>query len=306
MTMNSPNSTELNQQAEAFSKYLSLLFKVGTFVGALCFTLYCHNLNYFPTGVTISDSLVFIIFAVSFCLIYGFMIVCLLSLGVCITYVLKPLFKFIHKYYKQYKLNKGALEVPVPIEFVKPELIHVFLAGFGVLFIYLMYKSDSDPTVLLSLLATTFFLSVLWSGYHDNRLPPINSSQEENSPPVPQPHENAKKTKWTLLALIFIIPLLFSGVSGRVLDAGMRFSNLNMGVSSVLVKPPYDKAIPKKYKDEHPVYAEEGFVAFKDIDVKLSGIGQKTVIQFMPVKATKPQNLAIPNDRIIVLPPVPQ
>lgn len=234
------------------------------------------------------------------------MIVCLLSLGVCTTYILNPLFKLIHKYYKQYKLNKGALEVPDPIEFVKPELIHVFLAGFGVLFIYLMYKSDSDPTVLLSLLATTFFLSVIWAGYHDNHLPPINFSQEENAPSITQQHENAKKTKWTLLALIFIVPLLFSGVSGRVLDAGMRFSNLNIGVSSVLVKPPYDKPIPEKYKDLHPVYAEEGFIAFKDIDVKLSGIGQKTVIQFMPVEGTKPKTLAIPNDRIIILPPVPQ
>ncbi|EXB30050.1 hypothetical protein ABFP00_17045 [Acinetobacter baumannii] len=304
--MNTPNPTELNQQTEALSKYLSLLFKIGTFLGALCFTLYCHNLNYFPTGVTISDSLLFIIFAGSFCLIYGFMIICLLSLGVCMTYVLKPLFKFIHKHYKRYKLNKGTSEVPDPIEFVKPEIIHIVLAVLGVLFIYLMHKSDSDPTVLWSLLATTFFLSVIWAGYHDNRLTAINFSEEENTPSNAQQHENAKKTKWTLLTLIFIVPLLFSGVSGRVLDAGMRFSNLNIGVSSVLVKPPYDKAIPEKYKDRHPVYAEEGFIAFKDIDVKLSGIGQKTVIQFMPLAGTKPQTLAIPNDRIIVLPPAPQ
>lgn len=304
--MNTPNATELNQQAEAFSKYLSLLFKIGTFLGALCFTLYCHNLNYFPTGVTISDSLLFIIFAGSFCIIYGFMVVCLLSLGVCITYVLNPLFKFIHKYYKQYKLNKGALEVPNPIEFVKPEVIHIVLALLGVLFIYLMYKSDSDPTVLLSLLATTFFLSVIWAGYHDNRLILINFTQEENAPSITQQHENAKKTKWTLLTLMIIIPLLFSGVSGKVLDAGMRFSNLNIGVSSILVKPPYDKAIPEKYKEQRPLYAEEGFIAFKDIDVKLSGIGQKTVVQFMPLTGTKPQTLAIPNDRIIILPSAPQ
>jgi len=59
-------------------------------------------------------------------------------------------------------------------------------------------------------------------------------------------------------------------------------------------------------KDEHPVYAEEEFIAFKNIDVKLSGIGQKTVIQFMPLAGTKPQTLAIPNDRIIVLPTAPQ
>ncbi|KAF1020140.1 MAG: hypothetical protein GAK29_03719 [Acinetobacter bereziniae] len=300
--MSPPNATKPNLQLEDFSKYLSLLFKLGTFLGALCFTLYCHNLNYFPTGVSISDSLLFIIFAGSFCLIYGFMIVCLLSLGVCITYILKPLFKFIHKYYKRYKLHKGALEVTDPIEFVKPEMIHVFLALLGVLFIYIMYTSDSDPTVLLSLLATTFFLSIIWAGYHDHRLKPINFTQENNELPLAQQHENIKKTKWTLLVIMIIIPLLFGGVSGRVLEAGMRFSNLNIGVSSVLVKPPYDKAIPEKYKDQNPIYAENGFIAFKDIDVKLSGIGQKTVVQFMPLTGTKPQTLAIPNDRIIVLP----
>ena len=75
------------------------------------------------------------------------MIMCLLSLGVCVTYVLKPLFKLIHKYYKQYKLNKGVLEVSDPIEFVKPDMVHILLAALGVLFIYIMHKTEVDQEI---------------------------------------------------------------------------------------------------------------------------------------------------------------
>lgn len=300
--MNESKFSNLNVQAETFSNYLSLFFKLGTFLGALCFTLYCYKLNYFPTGITISDSLLFIIFAGSFCLIYGFIVLCLSSLGICITYFLKPVFKFTHQHYKQYKLNKGILEIPDPIEFIKPKIIHFILAILGIAFIDLMYKLNSDLTVMLSLLSTTFFLSILWSGYQNNRQN-LNKVNQQDSPfSITKQEKESKDNEWVLLGLMCIIPLFFSGVSGNVLDAGMRFSNLNIGTSYILVKSPYDKVIPKNYQVKEPIYFEKGFTEFENINVKLSGIGQKTVIQFISKGEKSPKSLAIPNDKIIVLP----
>ncbi len=302
--MNPPDQTKLGLQVDSISKYLSLLFKLSTLLGAFCFVLYCYRLNYFPTGVTIGDSLLFIIFAASFSLVYGFIIISLLSLGICVFYLLNPINKWIHRHIKEYKLRKTGVEIPAPIQFIKPELPHYFLALFGIYFILLMY--ELEPFVCLNLIATTFFLSVLWAAYHDNRLKPINFIQSNNELSDSQREENIKKTKMLFLTFIIFIPLLIGGISGRILDAGMKFSNLNIGESTVLIKPPYDKAIPAIYKDTQPIYTEDGYTSFKNLKVKLLGIGQKTVIEFSIPKEKKPQTLAIPNDRIIVLPPTPK
>ena len=61
-----------------------------------------------------------------------------------------------------------------------------------------------------------------------------------------------------------------------------------------------------KYNIPGPRYTSYPTVPYWDNDGFTSEQWQKTVIQFMPLTATKPQNLAIPNDRIIVLPPTPQ
>lgn len=291
---------KIDSTVDSFSKILTLGFKLSTFLGGFCFVLYCQRLNYFPVGVTIGDSLLFLIFAASFGLVYSFIVFSLLSFGLCWAYWLNPIFKYFHQHYKKYKARNTNTEVPDPIPFVKPELIHFFFAIFGGIFIFLMYKLDSS--VLPNLLATTFILSVIWGAHQDHKpnvsifLPSADDTQNYIH------IDKAKKIKWLLLGLIVLLPLFFSGVSGRLLDAGMKFSNLSTGTSYILVKPPYDKAIPVRHIDKKPIYTESGFTTFKNIEVMLTGIGQKTVVQFMLNPNTKPQTLAIPNDKIIVLP----
>ena len=51
-----------------------------------------------------------------------------------------------------------------------------------------------------------------------------------------------------------------------------------------------------------PQYTESGYTTFKDINVLLTGVGQKTIIQFLPKKGRLPQTFEIPNDKIIIVP----
>lgn len=51
-----------------------------------------------------------------------------------------------------------------------------------------------------------------------------------------------------------------------------------------------------------PKYTESGYTTFKDINVKLAGIGQKTIIQFSSQNGKPAQPFEIPNDKIIVVP----
>lgn len=303
MQLPSPPPQKIDFSADGSSKYLSLAFKVSTFLGGLCFVLYCHRLNYFPSGVTVGDSLLFIIFAASFGLVYGFVTLGLLSVGVCGMYWLKRLVKPVHGWLKKYIPSKNRAGTPELILFVKPEPLHYLLALFGAMFIYLMYKVEPSAFILINLLATTIFQAMLWSGYNDNRVIVsriLLPSTNERS--IAQQEDHSRKMRWLFLGLIAVMPLFFSGVAGRILDGGMKFAHLSAGPSYVLLKPPYDQAIPAAYQDQKPIFTESGYKSFKNIDVMLTGIGQKTVIQFIPKPGTQAKPLAIPNDQIKVFP----
>lgn len=51
--------SKMDMTVDSFSKYLSLAFKLSTFLGGLYFVLYCLHLDYFPTGISIGDSIFF-------------------------------------------------------------------------------------------------------------------------------------------------------------------------------------------------------------------------------------------------------
>ncbi|HGO9979486.1 TPA: hypothetical protein ACLEL0_000839 [Acinetobacter baumannii] len=302
--MQLPSSPKKNDfDVETFSKYLSLAFKLSTFLGGLCFVVYCQRLNYFPSGVTVGDSLLFIIFAASFGLVYGFINMGLLSVGVCLMFLLKLLFKPVHGFLKKnipWKNRAGTYEI---ILFVRPEPIHYILSIIGMVFIYLMYNLDHSAFTVLNLLATILFQAIFWGAYNDKRLRVCHILlPSTNELSIAQQGEHNKKMRWLFLGMIVIAPLLFSGVAGRILDGGMRLAHLSSGPSYVLIKPPYDKAISLSYLDQKPIFTETGYKSFKKIDVMLTGIGQKTVIQFIPKQGANPQPLAVPNDHIKVFP----
>ncbi|HFG6905406.1 hypothetical protein R4641_15850 [Acinetobacter baumannii] len=298
-----PPTQKIDFSVDSFSKYLSLAFKLSTFLGGLCFVLYCQRLNYFPSGVTVGDSLLFIIFAASFGLVYGFINLGLLSVGVCGMYWLKRLSQLIDELLKKDRSPKTRAGTHKLVLFIKPEPIHYPLALVGIFFIPLMYQLDPSAITLISLLATTIFQAMLWGGYKDQRFSVsriLLPSTDELS--IAQQEDHNKKMRWLFLGMIAVMPLFFSGVTGRILDGGMKFAHLSAGLSYVLVKPPYDQAIPVAYQDQKPTFTEPGYKSFKNIDVMLTGIGQKTVIQFIPKQGATPKPISIPNDHIKVFP----
>ncbi|EMB5691201.1 hypothetical protein N6A90_004072 [Acinetobacter baumannii] len=108
--------------------------------------------------------------------------------------------------------------------------------------------------------------------------------------------------KYLLLGFIFIVPIIFGGIALNTLEGSMRLSNLQKKASYVLIQPPYSRFIPEKYQETDPQYMESGYTTFKDINVMLTGVGQKTIIQFYHNEGASAQPLEIPNDKIIIIP----
>lgn len=304
--MNLTNLFNNDTKIETISKFLSLIFKLSTLIGALCFALYCHKLNYFPTGITTGDSLLFILFAISFGIIYGFFVISLLSLGLWITYLLvRPILWISIIIYKKFSNNPPRQT----IKFIKPDFIHAVFALLGVLFIFVL--ASLDKMVLMSLPLIAILLSFLWATYKQKESDfyslveanEVNNIEtEEKQKNLLQKKNNIYNIKYMVFAFIIFIPLFMGGISEMMVEAGMKFSNAKKGTSYVLIQPPYDSFIPPEYIITDSPYNASGYKTFKEMTVMLTGIGTKTIIQLPAEAGKKPQTLEIPNEKIIIIP----
>jgi len=277
-------------------------FAIGfsTFLGSLIFVLYCLHLDYFPSGVTAGDSLIFIVLAACFGVLYGLVVTCLLSVGVCITYCFNPLLKPLGFLCRKLPFSRPANASLEPFRFVKPSIIHLMLFVFG---IGLVLKfANQNWQLLFQLSSTILMISLAWTLHQNNELKRDALSNEPETRANGLKLKKLNQLKYLLLGFIFVVPIVFGGIALNTLEGGMRLSNLQKRASYVLIQPPYSHFIPTGYKVTDPRYIEPGYTTFKDINVMLTGIGQKTIIQFSLGKGKPLQPFEIPNDKIIVIP----
>lgn len=296
-----PPSEKIDTNLGTILKASTFVIGLGTFLGCVIFVVYCLHLNYFPAGVSAGDSLIFMIIAVCFGFFYSIITACLLSVGVCISYIiLNPLLKLLGFLRRKLPFQQSTTTSLEPFRFVKPNVIHWMLFLFGIMFI--MGFINQDKMISFNLIISLLFLSGLWTFLQDNaakRYALLNEPQtRENCLKL----TNLNRVKYLFSGCIFIFPVLFGGIGVNTLEGSMRFSNLQKKDSYLLIQPPYSRFIPETYKVTDPKFTEPGYTTFKDINVKLTGVGQKTIIQFSPKNGNPPQHFEIPNDKIIIIP----
>lgn len=295
-----PPSQQIDTTLSTIIKASTFIIGFSTFLGSCIFVLYCLHLDYFPSGIAAGDSLIFIIIAVCFGFLYSIIVVCLLSVGVCTTYCFNPCLGPLRYLRRKLPFTRST-NIPLePFRFVRPNAIHWMLFLFGIIFI--LGFINQDTTISMNLIASVLLLSVLWTLLQDNavkRNALLNEpATRENSLKL----TNLNRIKYLFSSCIFIFPILFGGIGVSTLEGSMRFSNLQKSDSYILVQSPYSRFIPKKYEVAESQYRESGYTTFKGINVLLSGVGQKTIIQFLPKEGTPPQTFEIPNDKIIIVP----
>lgn len=299
--MTLPPSQKIDTHLGTILKASTVVLGLITFLGSVIFALYCLRLDYFPSGVSAGESLIFIILAACFGFLYSIIVACLLSVGVCIGYlILNPLLRVLEFIFKKFTLSRSPNTPSNLFRFVKPSPIHFILLIFGVGLV--LGFSNQDWKLLFQLSSTVLMISIAWTYYQNNELKRFALFKE------PETRENYQKTKklnqlkYLLLGFIFIVPMLFGGIALKTLEGGMRLSSLQKRDTYILVQPPYSKFIPENYQVTDPKYTEPGYTTFQGIDVKLTNIGQKTIIQFLSEKEKQPQPFEIPNDKIIIVP----
>ncbi|RSO35345.1 hypothetical protein [Acinetobacter lactucae] len=300
--MNLPPSQQIDTNLGTLLKASTVAIGLGTFLGCCIFVAYCLHLDYFPAGVSAGESLIFMVIAICFGFFYSIITACLLSVGVCISYIiLNPLLRPLKFFSRRFSIRLPASSpLEKPFRFVKPNAIHWMLSLFGIMFIGAFI--NQNKTISMNLISCLFLLSVLWTLLKDNaakRYALLNEPQtRENCYKL----TNLNRVKYLFYTCIFIFPVSFGGIGVNTMEGSMRFSNLQKGDSYLLIQPPYSRFIPETYKVTDPKYTEPGYTTFKDINVKLTGVGQNTIIQFSSQNGNPAQPFEIPNDKIIVVP----
>lgn len=292
--------------ASSISNILTFAFKLSAFIGGLCFMFYCYRIEHLPIGISIGDSVYFILFAASFGAIYGIFLCSLISLIACLS----PILYLTQKGIRLVRMKHVKGPLLEPWEFPLPNLLTVSLAIVGLFFIEVIIRKIK-PDEIYQFLGMILFLALIWSVYKAtlSKLAKLSKIETYNNLPMEidsstfsvnvVAKKKLERLAISLFGVIIFTPLMIGGISGVLLDGSMRAANVRKEHVYVMLRPPYSFLVPTQLKTQLFPDAEN-LTTFKDVKILFSGIGGKTVIQFS--HNAKTQAIAIPNDSIIIIP----
>lgn len=287
--------------AESLLKISGAALKVTTGLGSACVIIYALRIGHFPQGLTLGDGLLFLLAACCFGAVYILFVVGLTSLGICMSFVLRPMFRGFYKWTQRKTLKQKKMKY----ELAKFHGAAIPFAVIALLMILGFGHHEKAAYLQLSLLSIALyvFYSVAKGADAQRRMDErlLNSLIETPEKISLQKNGGIGKEKSAYLVsivVIMVIPLFFGGVSGQLLDAAMRLAQVRIEKAVLYIKPPYSALIPSNLIAEK-IAAPEGYKAYENIVVEFRGFGNSTVIAFAENKQRR--QLDIPNKEIIVV-----
>jgi hypothetical protein len=297
--------TTLEKFVDLASKLAALGAKVGVFIGALCFGIYCVRIGYFPSDVSIGDGFLFLLMACSFGVLYLVLVASLVSLGVVASPVLRPIFEWIERATQKLKTRKGdgphpGKKAKAPVnEWPRFDGSAIPFAIMGGLFIwgFALINIAALWTLPLSAVALYILYSVYWS--NNRKLAAIAKRQAST---IVQEHESAavedagklRRVRNQAVFFMLVTPMVVTGVMSSVLDGAMRAVNLRQDHVTVYVAAPYSDLF-SGYPASTSV---KGYAEIKDASVLLHGIGKNTVLSAKLGQTV--HEIVVPDDKLII------
>ncbi|HEY2454480.1 MAG TPA: hypothetical protein VGI71_18065 [Scandinavium sp.] len=289
---------DFEDRIDTVNNVLSLFVKVGVAFGGAVFLLYCLRIGYFPQDVSISDGLLFLLLAVVFGVLYLLFLVCLTSLGLALRPAWCGIYKCIFIALRGYNKVTGKSIALPSFSLDKLRVEFYFFALLGVWFI--VGFSFTDIYALITLPLCTWGCALMWTAFQNNR----RKIMELDDKLYVKLTDNLKlksieHQQSFIIIMVLILPLLISGVTGKLLDGAMRLANIRNDAATVHVKDPYANYISAYgLKGEKSSFGPD-FAKFDGIPVLFSGFGKNVVIELTsPAGAV---SFAIPSDSIYLI-----
>lgn len=292
--------SSLESVTDSLLKIASAALKFSIALGSACVIIYALRIGHFPQGLSLGDGLLFLLAASCFGFVYAMFSGCFLSLGICLSIIIRPIFNLITKYIrKKIKPKKEQPHELAPFYWgaIPFALIAIVLiVGFGERDIEAYWKLP-----ILSIALYMFYSVARSSGLQYRRHERLRSSIIVNPDKdalhlVGEP-ERQKSVYLLSITIVMLLPLVLGGVSGQLIDGAMRMAQIRVEHATVYVKAPYHFLMPDELTAKS-VKAPDGYKPYADITVLFKGFGDTTVIAFK--EGERQHQLTVPNDQIIV------
>ncbi len=286
------------QPEESFEQYLGSIIKrhpklpylVFASVGILLVMIYCISIGFYPSGLTLSDTLFFISVCIIFTLFYSFV-----SFGfftAAITWL--AFFNWLIHWVTNKITTSGSNGYHVPKLKIQHYIIQTGILSNIVFLLFIAIEDYSPVTILInfSAIASLLLLTNIFSAtfVNDKWLNHLKGSHSNS--------KNVNFIKLLFFILIYLIPLLLgqlsSGITEKTFEImSIRQLNSDITVSKKHLKTELDFHYEQKLSSESICNANTCLI--KNATILFTGVGTSTRIKLIGerghIRITIPNNL---------------
>lgn len=275
--MNTIDIKRIDEILELASKLFKVASQIVVGVGALLVFFYCGRIRYFPTGISLGDSIFFIWASIAFGIIYSIWVYVLYSIGTLLIYIITKLASCLRfaVYSLSSKASKSIKKAIKEIPTITKEEIPLIIAGIllGLIIVPLIFIDDifnGFKFIVASVLTGFGFLATQKIKFYKTHY------------------------KYIFVSTVYLLPLLTSGLSEKLINQSMKIVGIRNDNAYVKVSKNYGEFL-YSFPQEDPKIINKEFVKCKII---FKGIGENTVIEL--VHNRKNTNFIIPNNQIYI------
>ncbi|MCV2219013.1 hypothetical protein [Thauera sp. Sel9] len=290
----------LESTIESLSKIAGSVFKFSIALGGICVVIYALRVGHFPQGISLGDGLLFLLAAACFGLVYALFVICMLSLGIFMSPILRPVLRGIFWVVRMITRT----DVKPAYELAGFHGLSVFFVFLALVFILGLGREDVSAywgLPLLSIALYMFYSVAKDAGARYRRaerlLNATIDTPEKDMALRSGEMSRQKSTYLMCIVIIAVMPLFMSGVFGYLLNGSMRLAQVRVEDPTIYVKLPYSAMLPDELATSE-VRTPEGYTAYRGTTVQFKGFGSMTVVSFPDKDRTR--QLDIPNELLIV------
>lgn len=278
---------ELEKPVAVASAIAKLALQVGISIGVLAIIIYCGRIDYYPTGVTIGDSFLFIAASLAASFTYALIVLGLFSAGIALS----PILRYVQKVAVWVPNITSPNRVEKVRQFVNfPPIgwdkLGVVVFGLFMLLIIAL-KAASDFEVGFGLLGGALLMGLIYGLWHTE--PPKAFAGTERS---------ERKAKIGLAIVAVLVPLIATKSQGSILDQAMHLIGVRNEAVVVQISEKYAKFLESNGVTPESPITKDGAI-YQGATILFQGIGTNAAVEIDGVKLVLPAtDLAIAsNDR---------
>lgn len=267
---------ELEKLLAVASMFAKVAVQVGISIGVLAIIIYCGRIDYYPTGVSIGDSLLFIAASLAASLTYALVVFGLFSTGIVLSPLLRYLQRsmiFLVNIVRRNKVEKVRefLNFP-PVGWDKFGIV-----AFGIFMLLIIaIKTATDFEVGFGLLVGALLMGLIYGLWNT-----------KPSKAFADTKVSERKIKIGLVIFAIFVPLIATKSQGRILDQTMRLIGVRNEEAVVQISEKYAKFLESSGVTTESPITKDGAI-YKQAAILFQGIGTNAVIEIGGVKLILP------------------